>query len=116
MSQHNKDLKQYTIGFFVSVILTVLAFLSVFADLSNNITILVLVSLAIAQLYVQLVFFLHFNKEQSPRWNIMMFLLAAWFVFAVVIGSIWIMANLDYNMQPDEADTYLIEREGIYNE
>jgi heme/copper-type cytochrome/quinol oxidase subunit 4 len=52
------------------------------------------------------------NKEQYPKWNLMMLLLAAWFVIAIVVGSIWIMDNLNYNMSPDDVDKQLIEDEG----
>lgn len=104
--------RQYLFGFVLSVVLTLLAFISVGWDYSANTIIFMLIMFAVAQLLVQLVFFLHINKEQAPKWNLMMFLLAAWFVLAIVIGSIWIMANLNYNMMPEEAEQQLIEDEG----
>lgn len=115
MSKHSfkySTPKQYTIGFVLSVVLTVLAFISINWDYSTYSIIFILMVLAITQLFVQLVFFLHMNKEQYPRWNLMMLLLAAWFVIAIVLGSIWIMDNLNYNMSPDEVDKQLIEDEG----
>ena len=110
--QHS-SIKQYSVGFIFSLILTALAFMAVTWDYSPNTIIFLLIIFAVAQLIVQLVFFLHINKEQNPRWNLMMFLLATWFVLAIVVGSIWIMANLNYNMDPDEVDKQLIEGEGI---
>lgn len=56
--------------------------------------------LAVAQLLVQLVFFLHMGKESKPRWNAIVFSFMLLVVGIIVIGSIWVMNNLHYNMMP----------------
>ena len=43
----------------------------------------------------------------------MAFLFMMLIVVIVVIGSLWIMTNLDYNMMPDEVETYILEEEGF---
>src|SRR3546814_1615888 len=53
------------------------------------------------------------GKGSDSRWNLIMFLFMVLVVFIVVVGSLWIMANLNYNMMPDEADKTLLEEEGF---
>lgn len=63
---------------------------------------LVIVSLltasAFVQLFVQLRYFLHVGEGSSTRWKKAFFALMALFFVVVVVGSLWIMQNLDYNM------------------
>jgi cytochrome o ubiquinol oxidase operon protein cyoD len=62
---------------------------------------------------VQVVFFFNLNDEKKPKWNTMAFLFMMLIVLIVVLGSLWIMTNLDYNMMPDEVETFLLDEEGI---
>ena len=52
------------------------------------------VILAIAQLIVQLIFFLHINREKEGRWNVAALAFAAIVVMILVSGTLWIMYNL----------------------
>jgi len=61
---------------------------------------LILLGLAALQVLVQLFCFLHLGVEAKPRWNFMMFLFMAFTIAILVAGSLWIMANLDYNTMP----------------
>jgi len=109
--------QSYTIGFILSVILTLIPFAIVVKGLlSGWLLVGMLVAFAIGQLLVQLVFFLHLGKGSGSRWNIIMFLFMAMVVIIIVVGSLWIMANLDYNMMPDEVDEILLEEEGFQTE
>ncbi len=113
----NLGLKSYITGFVLSVGLTLMAYFIVIEDKFPGKTLLYLVStLAVAQLLVQLVFFLHLGRESKPRLNLVMLLFAVMVVVIVVFGSLWIMINLDNNhetMSPKEAGQYLLEDEGI---
>jgi len=101
----------YTVGFVLSIVFTLAAyFLVVDKILSGRQLVLAIVGLAVAQLFVQLVFFLHLGRESRPRWNQMTFWFAALVVVIVVFGSIWIMENLDYNMMPEEMNRYMLEQ------
>jgi cytochrome o ubiquinol oxidase operon protein cyoD len=107
---------RYVIGFASSIILTIVAFASVMYHLfSMQIVIAVIVGLAVVQLFVQLFFFLHIGEEYRPRWRLMFLGFAALVVFIVVAGSLWIMANLNYNMMPGnmDIDTYMRNNEGL---
>ncbi len=90
--------RSYTVGYVLSIILTVVAYLvAVNANWSGWVIMIVLVTMAIMQLIVQLLFFLHLGRETKPKWNLAVFLYIASAVLIVVIGSIWIMYNLDYS-------------------
>jgi len=95
------SLKSYTIGFILSIVLTLVAYFLVVEHLLTPWTlILTLAGLAVAQVLVQLVFFLHLGKEPSPPWNFIVFAFMTGTIAILVIGTIWIMYNLDYRMMP----------------
>lgn len=90
--------KSYTIGFVMSVVLTFAAYaLVVNHVISGWDLVWALIGLAIIQLLVQLIFFLHLSNESSPRWNLLAFTFMLTTVLILAIGSLWIMNNLDYN-------------------
>jgi len=60
-----------------------------------------LVVLAIAQMGVHLVFFLHITSGPDNTNNVLALAFGVLIVFLVMIGTIWIMANMDANMMPD---------------
>lgn len=91
--------KSYIIGFILSILLTILPYLIVVNHLLvHNYIIISVVILGVMQLLVQLIFFLHLSSESKPRWNLLAFLFTVLVVAILVIGAIWIMNNLDYNM------------------
>ncbi len=96
--EHEGSLIAYTIGFILSIGLTLIAyFIVVHHVLSGWGLLSVILELAVAQLIVQLVFFLHLGNRKS-HWNIMAFVFMLIVLLIIVIGSIWIMKNLNYNM------------------
>ena len=66
-----------------------------------------LVVLAIAQMGVHLVFFLHITSGPDNTNNILALAFGVLIVFLVMIGTIWIMSHMDANMAPDPALTNL---------
>lgn len=114
-------MKSYISGFVLSILLTLTAFGLVFWHISSQHislphTILVpsIIILAVLQLIVQLVFFIHLGHEEKPKLNLMAFLFMLLVVVILVAGSLWIMANLNYNMHSMDMDKYIIEDEGIH--
>lgn len=108
----------YIVGFVLSVALTLVAYFAVVNDwLTGRGVLLFVTALAVVQLLVQLLFFLHMSQESKPRFNLMTFGYAAMVVFIIVIGSLWIMYNLNYNMvhelTPEELERAIIEDEGF---
>ena len=59
-----------------------------------------LVVLAIAQMGVHLVFFLHITTGPDNTNNVLALAFGILIVFLVVVGSLWIMTNLNDNMMP----------------
>ena len=62
-----------------------------------------LVVLAIAQMGVHLVFFLHITSGPDNTNNVLALAFGVLIVFLVMIGTIWIMAHMNANMMPDPA-------------
>ncbi len=56
--------------------------------------------LAIAQMGVHLVFFLHITTGPDNTNNVLALAFGVLIVFLVVAGSLWIMTNLNHNMLP----------------
>lgn len=63
-----------------------------------------LIVLAIAQMGVHLVFFLHVTTGPDNTNNVLALAFGVLVVFLIVIGSIWIMGNLKANMMPIPMD------------
>jgi len=59
-----------------------------------------LIVLAIAQMGVHLVFFLHVTTGPDNTNNVLALAFGVLVVFLVVIGSVWIMGNMQANMMP----------------
>ena len=106
--------RTYIIGFSLSVILTTLAYLLVTQHVfTSTILISAIIVLALVQLVVQLIFFLHLGKGSNSRWNIVIFLSTIGIIFIVVTGSIWIMNHLNRNMTPKEMNQYVQNQDGL---
>jgi len=86
------SLKSYTIGFILSIVLTIIPLLVVMNDLLEGAAALaVLFGAAVLQFAVQLLLFMHLREEEKPRYNLMTLLVGLLMVVMVVGGSIWIM-------------------------
>lgn len=117
LSQQHSNAKyiSYIVGFVLSLLTTLLSYyLVVHHILPKEVLILSVMGIAVVQLVIQLVFFLHIG--QGGKWKLITFLFAVLVVLVVVVGSIWIMHNLDYNMMnmtPSQMDQYMNAHEGI---
>ncbi|MDE2403165.1 MAG: cytochrome o ubiquinol oxidase subunit IV [Sphingomonadales bacterium] len=88
-------------GLALSVLLTAGAFAVVRSDLVWGPAIPVaLLVLAIAQMGVQLVFFLHITTGPDNTNNVLALAFGLLVTFLIVVGSIWIMDHLNHNMMP----------------
>ena len=96
------SVKSYLIGFILSIILTVIPFAMVMNGTASHSTILaVVVGMAVIPVVVHLVYFLHMNTSSEERWNLVALLFTAMIIGIVVVGSLWIMYNLNINMMVD---------------
>lgn len=105
----------YVIGFLLSLTLTLSAYALVNSQLITGWGLMFsLVGMALLQVLVQLLFFLHLRHEAEPRWKLLVFDFMLVVVAILVFGTLWIMENLSYHsMTPEQTDTYMIEDEGI---
>jgi cytochrome o ubiquinol oxidase subunit IV len=91
----------YTAGLGLAILLTITSFVVAQTNLLWSPGVLVgLIVLALAQIGVHLVFFLHLGSGPDHTNNILALTLGILIVFLVIGGSCWIMANLNANMMP----------------
>lgn len=110
-------ISSYVSGFILSVVLTLFSYFAVTNQLwDNNWLIFIITGLAVVQLVVQLIFFLHLGSEKGNSWKLVTFWFAVLVVGILVVGSLWIMFNLNYNMMdmtPPEQAEYMHDNEGF---
>ena len=116
------SLKSYIIGFVLSLAFTLAAAGLIWIHLNSGhrvftqefLTIAVLI-LAVAQMFVQLMFFMHLGGESGPRWKLVALLSTVGIILVIVVGSVWIMNHLNYNMMASPADmnTYIQSQDGF---
>jgi cytochrome o ubiquinol oxidase subunit IV len=95
----------YFTGFALAILLTVTSFFVAGTNLVWQPSIPVaLVVLAIAQMGVHLVFFIHITTDPDNTNNILALAFGLLIVFLVVAGSLWIMDNLNQNMPMPSMD------------
>ena len=98
----HSTLSGYATGFVLSVLLTAVPFWLVMGKVIANpaITTAVLLVLAVVQIFVHMIYFLHMNAKVEGGWSF----LALIFTLAVVIitlsGSTWVMYHMNNNMMP----------------
>jgi len=91
----------HTIGLALAVVLTAISFWVANTSLLWAPGVLLgLAVLAVAQMGVHLVFFLHITTGPDSTNNVLALALGILIVLLVAAGSIWIMAGLDENMTP----------------
>jgi len=91
----------YLIGLVLSILLTALSFSVIDSVFLWKPAIPVMLGvLAVAQMGIHLVFFLHINTGPDNTNNILALAFGVLIVAFVVAGSLWIMAHLNENMMP----------------
>lgn len=110
----------YVTGFFLSLALTIAAFTLVWAQrsaagemFSRGVLLGLLAVIATMQIVVQMLFFLHLSAERRLRFNLLGAVFTVFVVLCLVVGSIWIMQNLDYNMSPHKTTQFMQTEENI---
>jgi cytochrome o ubiquinol oxidase operon protein cyoD len=96
-------LRTYLIGLGLATVMTIASFWAAQTHLIYGPGISVaIVVLAIAQMGIHLVFFLHITTAPDNANNVLALAFGILIACLVVFGSLWIMANLDHNMLPAE--------------
>lgn len=96
---HKRELRLYLIGFALALALTLAAFgLTLWGGLSWATTMIIIGILGLAQMVVHLRFFLHIDLSRQKREDLQLILFSVLLLIIVVIGTIWIMADLATRM------------------
>jgi cytochrome o ubiquinol oxidase operon protein cyoD len=100
----------YTTGLFLAVLLTATSFWAANTSLlwPGGVA-LGLAVLAIAQMGVHLVFFLHVTTGPESTNNVLALAFGVLIVFVVVAGSMWIMADMNQNMMMPSAESMSLQ-------
>jgi len=96
------SLKTYVVGFALSLVLTLLSFGCVMSGaVPQHLVVPGMVVFCVAQLLVQLVFFLHMSAAPGQRDNLSIGVFTLLIIAIVVVGSLWVMHNMNlYMMHP----------------
>lgn len=92
----------YMRGFVLSIILTAIPFWLVMADVfdSKLKTDIVIMSFAVVQIFVHMIYFLHLNMKSEGGWTFLALIFTLTLVIITLVGSIWVMYHMDQNMMP----------------
>jgi len=99
---HHGSLKDYAIGFVLSVILTAIPFWLVMAKVfdKSSTTAAVILAFAAVQVVVHMVYFLHMNGKAEGGWSLLATMFTLVLLVIVLAGSIWVMYHMNINMMP----------------
>jgi len=102
--EHAAHFSTYAMGLGLAVLLTLASFWAAQTGLIYGPGIpIALATLAIAQMGIHLVFFLHLTTAPDNTNNALALAFGLLIVGLVVFGSIWIMAHLSHNLMPMHA-------------
>lgn len=97
------NLTSYTVGFILSLILTAFSFGAVMSGLvPKDLVLPAITALAVVQLLVQLVFFLHLGTASEQINNTVIFIMSVLLIAIIVAGSLWVIHNANVNMMPTQ--------------
>lgn len=95
------SLRDYTIGFVLSVILTAIPFgLVMSGALPQAVTAITIVGFAVVQILVHMVYFLHMSPRVEGGWTMTSLVFTIIVVVIMLAGSLWVMSHLHTNMMP----------------
>lgn len=104
----------YIVGFILSLIFTIIPYYLVVTKIvSGNALLAIILGIAVWQMAIQLVFFLHLGRGPKPLYNIVFFFATAGVILLTIGASLFIMSNLYRNMSPEESILKQAQEEGI---
>ena len=93
------SLRDYIVGFMMSVVLTVIPFWLVMGDVLDSayMTVFLVIAFGTVQMVVHMIYFLHLNTRSEAGWVMISLLFTVMLVVIAITGSIWIMLHLHNN-------------------
>ncbi len=97
--------QSYMTGFILSVILTAIPFIVVMSGgfASARFTAFLVLAFAVVQIIVHMIYFLHMNLKSESGWIMTAVIFTVIVLVIAIIGTIWVMYNMDINMMPGMA-------------
>jgi cytochrome o ubiquinol oxidase operon protein cyoD len=98
-------LKDYLTGLLLATVLTVIPFWLVMGRVlsSSGATITIILALAVVQIVVHVIYFLHMNTKSERGWSFLALIFTLVLVVIALAGSLWVMYHLNQNMAPVSA-------------
>ncbi len=104
----------YVVGFIISLIFTIVPYYLVVNEvLAGNTLVVVILAIAVWQMLIQLLFFLHLGRGPKPLYNVVFFGATAGIIVITIGASLFIMDNLYRNMTPEEVILRQSQEENI---
>jgi cytochrome o ubiquinol oxidase subunit IV len=99
------SMRDYLIGFGLSVVLTAIPFWLVMSGVlpSKAATGFVIMGFAAAQIVVHMIYFLHMNSKSDDGWTMVALVFTLILLVITLTGSLWVMHHLNVNMMPGQA-------------
>ncbi|HKR89858.1 MAG TPA: cytochrome o ubiquinol oxidase subunit IV [Phenylobacterium sp.] len=94
--------RDYVTGFLLAGALTAAPFWLVMSRHGESPALIavIVMGLAMVQVVVHMVYFLHMNRRAEGGWTLMALLFTILLLGIVLSGSLWVMHHLDVNMMP----------------
>jgi len=102
MEPAHGSFRGYMIGFVLSVILTAVPFWLVMSNVldDNQLTGFAIMGLAVAQIVVHMIYFLHMDGRSEGGWSLLALTFTLILVVITLAGSLWVMYHLNSNLMP----------------
>lgn len=111
--RYRLGLYKYAIGFGVALLIVYVMYFAVMGQwLESTALAVLLLSLAAVQFGLQMIVFLHALEESRPRWTLWSIIYSFAMMLIIVVASLWIMHNMNYNMHmsPEQMREFMLEQ------
>ncbi|WP_299665094.1 cytochrome C oxidase subunit IV family protein [uncultured Ruegeria sp.] len=96
---HKRERRRYVIGYGGSLLLTLVVFIVAYQfGIETRGVYLTIGLLGLAQLVLQLVYFLHIDRRRSSREDLDLILFSTLVLLIIIGGTVWVLGNLAIRM------------------
>jgi len=111
----DSHIKAYIIGFILSLVFTAIPYyLVVTQAIKGNVLLGAILGFAMAQMLIQIIFFLHLGRNPKLYWQLGFFVATFGAVLVVVAGSLVIISHLHHNMMPKDLTDKIASEEAVH--
>lgn len=111
--QYRTGVIRYALGFGVALLIVYAMYFAVVGRwFESTMLAAFLLVLAAVQFGLQMIVFLHALDEDKPRWTLWSILYSFAMMLILVVASLWIMHNMNYNMHmsPEQMEQFMLEQ------